>query len=564
MKRAVLATALALVGCTSFQPVEPGECGNSVLEVGEDCDGFAALGENTACAPAEDANACFYVCTGSASCPEGWGCGTDGRCRRASGAFVIGDGSPWRFAVDNFDIGDVDGDGNADLIGNDVQTITVRYGSPDGTFVQTLEFLTRTPAGPPTFGHFDDDGRTDVVVPIDLGLFVLLGTDARTLEPVAYAPLTWVTPSRRSLSSVLTCSPISRRSCSFSIATPTGCFSSATRMLVNRFSFPPVQLRRCSGRCPARIFAELAPPPDREEWALAVPTKRSVAVYEMVGDSPDEARPQLVSTVSVPGAIHLGATFGDADGDGDADLLVSFKDDLLGRSRVAVAANNGGTLAAAAVYLPAFDRQSDASTPWPLAVGDFSGDGKLDYVMRDVVVIAAAGVGMPVTQDQLIPTANPLVGTWSGATTGDFNGDGVLDFAAATEGLDGIDVFLSAGGLFSRFHTGTNNPPAVLRGADYDGDFVDDVAFVSKAQLDGERDELQVMFGQHSAGPTEPIAMGQFDIINTLDPVDGIGIGADLAADLIVVSTNRSRVASDRADGRQLLPPHDLAVYPRR
>ena len=190
------AASLAAAGCYDLPSVPAGQCGNLVLDTAEDCDGFSAFGGDAACGAPGDANQCAYVCdptadatsSGGPVCPDGWGCGQDGRCRRASGAFTEAPGSPWLFPVSTLGLGDVDGDGFADSIGNDSQNMMVRYGSGTGDFAASLQFSIRRPTGPVAFGQFDNDGLLDAVVPIAEGLFVLLGDPARTLDPVAYAP----------------------------------------------------------------------------------------------------------------------------------------------------------------------------------------------------------------------------------------------------------------------------------------------------------------------------------------------------------------------------------------
>ncbi|HTM21940.1 MAG TPA: VCBS repeat-containing protein, partial [Kofleriaceae bacterium] len=172
--RLVAAALLLCAGCADLPDVESGTCGNLVVDFDEDCDGFTSMGEGTACGAPDGDNACFFVCDAESGsiCPDGWGCGGDGRCRRPSGFFVEATGSPYRFAVQDFDIADVDGDGNADLVGNDVNALTVRFGADDGTFATNLDVTIPQAQGPVTVGQFDDDALADVVVPMRGGLFV--------------------------------------------------------------------------------------------------------------------------------------------------------------------------------------------------------------------------------------------------------------------------------------------------------------------------------------------------------------------------------------------------------
>ena len=189
-----LVISVLAAACYDLPDVEPDVCGNKVIDGEEDCDGFTEYGGETACgAPelVEEAKQCVYLCDeGGTACPPGWGCGLNGVCSRPEGTFIDAPASPWHMPVDEFAIGDVDGDGNADLIGNDPAQIMVRFGSSNAEFPDELFTPIRRPTGAVTYTHFDNDTRLDAVVPIDLGLFVLRGGGARTLDSVAYSPPT--------------------------------------------------------------------------------------------------------------------------------------------------------------------------------------------------------------------------------------------------------------------------------------------------------------------------------------------------------------------------------------
>ena len=181
----ILAALVALtVSCTEFETVELGVCGNRVLEVGEDCDGSSAFDGGT-CGGLDTANACFYTCEDT-TCPAGWSCGTDMRCRQSAAGFELS-GGPWTFDVDSFAIGDVDGDGLEDFIGSDREFISVRYGSASTSFDDFLR-VRASQDNPVTYADFDGDARLDVLIPNESGLSVLRGTEGRDLVSVAFSP----------------------------------------------------------------------------------------------------------------------------------------------------------------------------------------------------------------------------------------------------------------------------------------------------------------------------------------------------------------------------------------
>src|SRR5688572_13277854 len=109
-----LAVAVFAASCADLPPLEPGVCGNAVVDEDEDCDSLADpdLGPNTVCAAADDSTrACRYVCAQTTPCPIGWGCGPDGVCRYASGNYEEASGSPFGLRGDFFATGDADDDG---------------------------------------------------------------------------------------------------------------------------------------------------------------------------------------------------------------------------------------------------------------------------------------------------------------------------------------------------------------------------------------------------------------------------------------------------------------------
>jgi hypothetical protein len=123
----------AAAGCQSLPDIGADVCGNLVLEAGEDCDGFGD-GDNTACGNPGTANGCFFVCDPdnleSEPCPEGFGCGADGRCRAPSESFT--EGAQVSFPVADFKVADIDGDGTEDLIGSSQNAFHIAFGDGDG------------------------------------------------------------------------------------------------------------------------------------------------------------------------------------------------------------------------------------------------------------------------------------------------------------------------------------------------------------------------------------------------------------------------------------------------
>src|SRR5438067_10143037 len=69
---------VVLVGCTTFDPIPRGTCGNGLLEPGEDCDSSAA-----SCVK------CAVTCRTATDCPTSdYACGVDGFCHAPGGALA--------------------------------------------------------------------------------------------------------------------------------------------------------------------------------------------------------------------------------------------------------------------------------------------------------------------------------------------------------------------------------------------------------------------------------------------------------------------------------------------
>src|SRR5690349_632964 len=334
---------LAAAGCHDLPDVAEDECGNLVVEANEDCDGFDAADGRGVCGAPDDDNACHFTCIPDQpedflQCPPGWGCGDDGRCEQPSGYFYEAEGSPWTMPVDQLAIGDVDGDGNDDLVGNNQQQIMVRFGNTEGKFAETYELNIRRPNGPVTYDFFNSDvtggaprEMLDVIVPIEEGLFVLLGDEEKFFEPVAYAPFVLDEEVRFAVADV-PATPISdllffsyteyAMAYLFSDAAPTP-FPAAAIEDVERRPVLPVPAADILDDASIGLYDE------RQELAVAYPGDSQVHVYRAGGapagpdDTQDHFKMQDPVTLSL-GVHRMGdhALFADVDGNGEQDLLV--------------------------------------------------------------------------------------------------------------------------------------------------------------------------------------------------------------------------------------------------
>lgn len=568
---ALIALAMTASACTDLPSVEDEGCGNFVVNADEDCDGFSDMGENTACAEPGDDNECHFFCDADDGivCPTGWGCGEDGLCSAPSGEFTEHPDAPYRFRVGDFAIGDLDGDGFNDIVGNDVSTITVRYGTSGGLDTE-LDLLTQAPTGPLTFAHFDDDDLLDVVVPLAGGLFTLLGTEDQELDPVAYAPFEATQDGALRILPVEAAADIDSE---IVLLFDMGMVFLDSTAIVPHSLPGSFTVGNLVGEVPRAYLERDHGNPNstdvNTEWALAFSGATDVYIYTSSGvqtEMLDTLSVEDYQAVAMPGPIRRGVHFADVNGDGWVDLLASVVGQM-SQPQVAVALNDGaGNLESPARVVAAFRRGPQSET-WPLAAGDLNGDNIADYVFSDSIAYTALG-GPNNDPSQFFPVAFATTNQWVDGILTDTNGDGNVDVATIIEGVDGVDVFINTGqGLFNKFHVDTDDPPDLLRTGDFDGDLILDVAFKENVAASGgqQPNRLSVIFGSPLGAPSDPVSMGTLDLIFDLQPLSQIAgfEGFDLITDLIVLSTSLDGASQSVAilqgsSSRRMLSPFTL------
>jgi hypothetical protein len=168
-----------------------------------------------------------------------------------------------------------------------------------------------------------------------------------------------------------------------------------------------------------------------------------------------------------------GVIAADFNGDGKADLAVSYSGDGTNPGGVAIFLSNGNGAFAAPVQYAA------GSSPVSMAVLDLNHDGKLDLAVADnnsspgkVWVLLGRGDGTFGTAQGYPAGQNPLC-----VTIADFNGDGNPDLAV-TAGDNSLSILLGNGdGTFragASYPTGAN--PMYVAAGDFNGDGKMDLA----------------------------------------------------------------------------------------
>jgi hypothetical protein len=550
--------AIALLfawGCSDLPPIDYGVCGNRVLEKGELCDTFTSFGGATSCGDPEGPHPCTFVCSESNVCPPGWGCGGDGRCRMPAGRFSTPEVLPFRST--DVRIADIDGDGIQDLIGNDRSRFSVAFQTAPRSFDQEFHIETRLPNGQPFLRDLDGDGRDDVVVPSNAGLMVLLGQSDRSLLSRVYDTELGIggTTAVRIVVTSGRLRPVSAADVVVIVGGVTGVLGGGTIALASGVDASMLPQRIPSGPIPS------ADP--RNTFALWAPGSRNLTLYRVEGDALPNLRPMLRGTLSTSSPLQDSAEFADVNGDGATDLIASIED-MDEPFAIALSSSTGasGLSPFCNVRTEVFDSESKQFVPISagfLRAGDFDGDGFADYVFN-IGVLTTAGTpprcGAPFRGSI---GALSLVDRWREAELGDFNGDGRLDFAASSFERQ-LDVYFGSGtGGFSRRTVLLEHMPTRLRTGDYDGDFVDDLAFVFE---DPAGDLISVVYGDAGGELSDARPIGRFSKVT--DAISGQWVfdpqSLDLISDLLIESrdpqTNHfSAAVAYGSTARQMFAP---------
>jgi hypothetical protein len=358
-----------------------------------------------------------------------------------AGGFTLAPGSPFSTA-ESLALGDFNGDGKLDILANTGSAVTVLLGNGSGGF--TPGFTTQLPASgssvPPAVGDFNGDGNLDFAI-VTFGasgwVLVWLGDGQGGFTPVSGGPY-----------------PAGYDPVSIAVADFNGDGNLDLAIGNNAFAGQP-----CCG------------------------------VTVLLGDGYGGFAPAPGSPVSIGSGASVPTVWAaDFNGDGKPDIAV-----FNGSLTILLGDGHGGFQTAPGSPF--------ASGTYFAALGDFNGDGKLDFaavVYQAVTVWLGDGNGgFTAGPSSPIPSIYPPISL----AAADFNGDGNLDLALYIDNNIFTQVMMMLGNGSGGFTAASSTPPGQgiysPVAADFNADGRADLVGISAYSGDGP---ISVLLG--SLAPT--------------------------------------------------------------
>jgi hypothetical protein len=533
----MLATALVAAGALSCAPLPSfdARCGNGVIDPDEDCDGHDV--GSAVCGPPSTAHACRLQCSATKDCPPGWGCGLDGTCRvhdLAGGYRALNATLEVGPYATGLGVADLDRDGRLDVVAQSGYGSVIGYGQDDGigngvSFPQPISFG--------KLGRLDTPGRDYLASYSQAGIGVLQPQSTRAYTPISYSRFR--VPVGKTAGDPKFFTMHTPKATRFVAMTRDGVLGietekAAAPTLADATSFDNGALDPWNEIVGTPAVGAID---DSTCDTIVIAQDRSLVLRLIrTCDASGNFKQFPMRTIALPaGTFAHGRTFlRDVNGDGHLDLLadvaVGTPDMAPTSKRLLLLFGDGaGTF----VGDPASPLQTiemfksvgdlpigDGPEPEIFAIGDLSRKGTLD-------VVASNGVWRSDGN-----ALNQLFGdTWSAAVIGDFNLTGTPDIIAATYGRivfeNGID-----GTNFTRINTLVMTGTRDFEIGDFDGDLIEDVAFIS----DEQQPSLSILYGKPAGAPEAPLRVATASVPKTVLAASLAPYADDALTDLATVS----------------------------
>lgn len=578
---ACCALFITLLGCTSFPVIEANECGNAVVEAGEDCDTFPDI-KGGICRAKGQIAACHYDCRlnvdGSRGmCPRDMGCAGDGICRRATGdlsppVLVSSEVASWISSAD------YDGDGRPELLSTEPTNLllqsrlSLHYFDIDAHLLETRTFPRVTTR--PIVRRANADEADDLIFS-NFGIGMLPGRKDREWVPSSFSSyqvddtvLHVAAVLDQDVDDATAIAVLTKLNGEEGVHVP----SRDSKRLAVRWKLSQPLSDLMAEPTDADLFVGTESP--CRELIYAFKSERSAHVLDLCQPGTDPKIADVAwravpreHVVSLPSGVHTTAAplAADVDGDGHLDLL-------LGTDKGAhVAYGDGSKLDATAVQLQILVLKRDepdrstalAPIPQPLAAGDVTGDGVADFVLpRGVVGSRRSPIdGSVVYDDVFLNRGEP----WTTARVVDLNKNGLADIVAATVGTAGIS-FLN--GTERPFPVGTQlstrGSVRFFTTGDFNGDSVEDIAYADDGSGNSVPGSLNIAYGAADSTPLEPVRIAELAGITQLGRQPDGGLD-DLFASSTeqIAGKTRTKLTIFGGDASRLpFAPYALVTFP--
>ncbi|MBA3459155.1 MAG: VCBS repeat-containing protein, partial [Deltaproteobacteria bacterium] len=546
--RHALLLAVFLAGCTDFETLDRGVCGNGLIEAGEDCDSG-----DSSCVR------CAVTCDEAADCPTGaYACGTDGLCH-APGGTLAPPTSAGPFQVNDYRITDIGGDGTGDVVGSSRTSIVVKPGDPSGLLGKGTSIVTPFQTGRPAFGDLDGDGSLDLTMTTADGL-VSYTSPLGELTPLPVQSRLGETNANLELSALYRVS---------NFALGAILTSADDRVLVAVFdlgnSTNDEVVLPCGLNFKASTFGEyayhvnrLSADGDSATEVLFAITAQTVSggvrtcVMSITKTQTTKAAITDITPIAAQSANTGRPVLIDFDFDADKcpGLMTMNSAGALRYFDGSRAGLNCTLATTSTVFVPS------NATPGATLVGRFPLSPTIPLVVNDALVMSDGIYAQSVVGPFKVYASPRKIAR---AEYGDINGDGIVDGVVASEGEDDIDVlFRTVDPGYQLVRLDTASRITSLTIGDYDGNGIEDIAYT---ELLEEYQRLEVSFSTTDR-PLEPVAVGAFpnnisivrlQIPDSLDPQ---GLAADLAVLTLKTGSRPTTVTLLHGSSQRTLLPY--------
>lgn len=561
-------------------------CGNGVVEASnnEECDGWARA--DWLCRGPEDKeNGCRYDCSvtkiarngKTPVCPDDKQCGTDGLCRTGSGKYSPW-GKPLALQAQTLDVGDLDGDGRADLVtlGNPNQhwqafprvVFFDKTGKPEEPVFNPQTLVSSPVLAPIILG----DERKHIVMGTPFGIAVLGANSERKISARPYpaqslpADATYrmvrVRGVRETQLEEEVVVYVSESGQNVLLASTSNAKLGVLERAVTELSGPPA-----AGNIDERTLSPC------DEVVLAYKSTSdiyAVHICDAIGKwLTAPIPPQVIASLPAGHQTRSSVTLARVNDDARLDLVIA---DDHGCPYVTFGLGDG-TFAANLEY-PALTlgqlwpvvTPSSRCPEYPLAIGELNQTGLADWAIPGgIQLVSTLTADPPSTESPSVRLesnviAAPFLHQWSNAAIAEFTGDTHLDLVASSADSPDLDFLIGTGkDGFNPTTLSTEGRVQSLVTGDFNGDLINDIALTQVHELAAEKPiGLAVAYGNLASPPTPPTEIaGFFGVAQLLsanyqtdDAIEELGVLATSADDiesqltLFVGNLGRSPISS--------------------